>query len=1782
MFTIQLKKIYTNRNHYMDAGVLYKKRMSEDKTIDGNLKSLITEFLQEYYDKEVRNMNNDDKRSITINYSLIKEFNQDMADNLATSPEFWIKNAEKAIEDYDDNLDVEYPRILFKEYDKYAPSIRELRDKHIGKLVKVSGIVSKTTGILPKADVVAFECKRCGSFTRIKQPLDAKLEYPTVCSGEDCNNRSEQAFRLNVNQSDKINFKKIEIQEPPEDTKGGQTPESETFTAKGEIATNVTAGDNVEAIGVYRGSSQGDTSILRTYIHGNNIITEGQETEDIDIAEEEKEKIIELSQDPDIYDKLRKSTAPSLYGLEKEKDAIVYQLFSGVRKTKMDGTIRGDIHVLLCGDPGTGKSVKFSTYITLDGGIRKTIGDFVEEKMTNPTKDNDGDYVQELDGDIKVMAMDKDGEIEPRKVEAVWKKQVENCYKVTLADGRTIETSGTHPLFKTDGDAHIDQVKVKDINDGQFIAVPRSVSYDGDLKLNTKNISHKNGRSGIIIPDEWSEELAAFMGLIVGEGNINEDGIISITNQDEELLNIAREGFELFGINEYSEFIDRRSDSPVIRKTCKNLTEFFNDIDDEFINLSADKRIPNAIYSTPENIRKAFIRAYVDGEAHINTKVRKLEIPSISKELLQDLQQLLDTFGISSRVKNKTQNLNYNDTTDYKSYRLMIYGDSFRKYVDEIGFYSNRKIEQAELMKNACESNSNVDVIPNVGSVVKETRELLGMHQSDFSIPRTTVLGIENEGKNPNKETLQAMVVDMVDRLHVVRDVDYSEQQASLGTVDKVRDVLGMSKKALVTDGGSISPQMYNYHLNNNTNKVTDRSLELFDYVSDCLDEYYHEAHENLIRLESLAWGDIRWEKVESVEQVDYDDEWMYDLQVEGTHNYVANGIMSHNSQLLRYASKLSPRGIMTNGKGASSAGLCVGPDTHINYNGELVKISDLVQKDIINPVECPVAKEIDAHSRAYNLETGKIENADTTHMWRMPEQKAKKIQTKSGRELVVSGQTPLLIPTSSGLSWVKASKLSEGDKLSIQDDIDSISFSDDIDMTDFIEFDNELIDLSDSIRCRIKDELKDEFGTLRTAADELGFSEQFVYDSLNNRDIPYNKLARIEEFIDYELNISDINQVSLQNGTYFTLPNTLDKDLMWLIGMVIGDGNIIKDENRGLVRISNSSDYVLNRAKSIIKDKFNKDVCIEMGKDSRPNYIRLHSKTIQTMFENIGMVTQPKIDIELNSQIINHSHIKYLIQGYMDADGGVSMRKSGENSSDVIGCSSISESWIKQLRQILENKYNIHCHYRVRNSKGDINVTKDGNIIHSNYNKHVLDIRGRDFVKYVDTIGFSINSKMSKAKNISDSMVPQTKSIPVGNLLKESECTSSTYYNNTNRGSNPQLKTVNKIIRDVDISKDTHEIMTEYSNSDLMWETIDSIDTIETELYDLTTEHSSFIANGIVTHNTAAAVRDAEFGGDDKWTLKAGALVLADKGIACVDELDKMDSSDRSAMHEGLEQQTISVSKAGINATLKSRCTLLGAANPKEGRWNEYDPIAGQIDLEPALISRFDLIFAPTDKQSEEWDTKLADYILMTNHRGEQLEAGITPDSSSEEVVPEIPPELFRKYIAYAKKHCKPVINDEAMDKIREFYVNIRKQGGEEGTISITARKIEGLVRLTEAAAKIQLKDEANVKHAQKAINIVQASLEDVGYDKENGRYDVDMTETSQSTSQRDRRRLLREAIKDNEDEGEKGAPKKLIMEIMVDIHEFDRDTIEHDLNKLCRDGNELYEPTKNEYASM
>lgn len=255
----------------------------------------------------------------------------------------------------------------------------------------------------------------------------------------------------------------------------------------------------------------------------------------------------------------------------------------------------------------------------------------------------------------------------------------------------------------------------------------------------------------------------------------------------------------------------------------------------------------------------------------------------------------------------------------------------------------------------------------------------------------------------------------------------------------------------------------------------------------------------------------------------------------------------------------------------------------------------------------------------------------------------------------------------------------------------------------------------------------------------------------------------------------------------------------------------------------------------------------------------------------------------------------------------------------------------------------------------------------------------------------------------------------------------------------------------------------------------------------------------------TATAVKD-EF--DGRWTLEAGAMVLADMGILALDEIDKMNSHDRSSLHEAMEQQSLSVAKAGICATLLTRTSVLAAANPKLGRFDNYLPIAEQINMPPSLLSRFDLIYLVTDKPEKTHDSNLANHIISAHSTGTEILRAETenrePEISDTQVLPPIPPALMRKYIAYAKRII-PVLSDEAKEKLQRYFVSVRSEASEGKPVPITARQIEALIRLAEASARVRLSETVDERDADLVIQIVDQCLRKVAYDPKNGEFDAD-----------------------------------------------------------------------------
>ncbi|MEM2963393.1 MAG: minichromosome maintenance protein MCM [Candidatus Anstonellales archaeon] len=275
----------------------------------------------------------------------------------------------------------------------------------------------------------------------------------------------------------------------------------------------------------------------------------------------------------------------------------------------------------------------------------------------------------------------------------------------------------------------------------------------------------------------------------------------------------------------------------------------------------------------------------------------------------------------------------------------------------------------------------------------------------------------------------------------------------------------------------------------------------------------------------------------------------------------------------------------------------------------------------------------------------------------------------------------------------------------------------------------------------------------------------------------------------------------------------------------------------------------------------------------------------------------------------------------------------------------------------------------------------------------------------------------------------------------------------------------------------------------------------------------------------TASAERDEM--GEGGWTLKAGALVIASGGIGAIDEFDKIEESERAIMHEVMESQTISIAKAGIVAKFRAKTAILAAANPKMGRFDPGKPPGEQFDIPTTLLSRFDLIFPIIDIMDEEKDTKLAQHILKIHRKAAErsaLEEGDEKEREGEfkEEVSDpdqISQELLRKYISYARKEIRPVLTPEAENRLQDYYVQLRSQAKRSGGgVPITPRQIEGLIRMSEASAKIRLSEKVELQDAERAIRLMDWILHKVYTDRETGRIDIDIVTTGIPKSKRDK----------------------------------------------------------------
>ena len=309
----------------------------------------------------------------------------------------------------------------------------------------------------------------------------------------------------------------------------------------------------------------------------------------------------------------------------------------------------------------------------------------------------------------------------------------------------------------------------------------------------------------------------------------------------------------------------------------------------------------------------------------------------------------------------------------------------------------------------------------------------------------------------------------------------------------------------------------------------------------------------------------------------------------------------------------------------------------------------------------------------------------------------------------------------------------------------------------------------------------------------------------------------------------------------------------------------------------------------------------------------------------------------------------------------------------------------------------------------------------------------------------------------------------------------------------------------------------------------------------------------------TAAVVRDT----NGIFMLEAGATVLGDQGLVCIDEFDKMKAEDRSALHEVMEQQTASISKGGIVATLNARTSILAAANPMYGKYDPFKNITENVNLPVPLLTRFDLIHVIRDKPSKERDTKIAQHIINLH----------TPKGIDQKSL--IDSETLTKYLSYVKR-IDPKLTKEAEQKILDYYMKMRTVDAED-MITVTPRQLEGLIRMATARARLLLKTQVEEDDAERAIYLLQNMFENAGIDVNTGKVDLGVLQ-GRPRSEVSKMQLFMDVMQSLEGEHKTPVDEKQLVEELVKTGKYNDEEAKNFIRKMARDSS-IYESKPGHY---
>jgi len=868
----------------------------------------------------------------------------------------------------------------------------------------------------------------------------------------------------------------------------------------------------------------------------------------------------------------------------------------------------------------------------------------------------------------------------------------------------------------------------------------------------------------------------------------------------------------------------------------------------------------------------------------------------------------------------------------------------------------------------------------------------------------------------------------------------------------------------------------------------------------------------------------LDFDEVVSKEEVPAAEEWVYDLEVEDSHNFVTNGILSHNSQMLRYMSRLAPRGIYASGKSSSAAGLCVAPETTIIVNGRPVPIGEFVETRMKAPVEVKPSQweeRVDGQYRIATMSDMRQTQKKVLSMWRIktPSFLVELIES-SGMRLTLTPETKVWTkPDGVNEGWQKASDIREGQAILVRDPGSDVFRWSEVSSTgkksadlppfvyDLTVEDSHSFLANGFVVHNTAAAVKDDFGegrwTLEAGALVLadkGLASVDELDKMTDQDRSSMHEAMESQCYD------DRTEVLTKDGwKYFRHLQMGD----WMASLR-PDGTI--EYVRPTLYVEADYDSHLYQISSqqvdlAVTPNHNMYVSINKRADEfepfrlcRMDEIPLHKR--MKFKKNAVWIGEDADSFEL--PVIRHCDQDHAVEL-------VSVKKlKMDDWLEFMGYF-LSEGSIRSQKN---SPYGIQIAPAADSGKNE----KIGSCIERlgfgySYSRHGFEICDKQLATYLEPLERSPDKHVPR-----ELMGLSSRQL---RILLDAMILGGGRGND--RTEHVVYKTSSKRLAD-----DVQEIALKLGISANIKETspLRYASTLEGQEIRYTTPRyivSLMNGNGrnvnepSINTNSARHITKVPYKGK----------------IYCVEVPHHLLYVRRNGKPVWCGN-TVSVAKAGITATLQCRCSLLGAANPKYGRFEEHQYIADQINMPPALLSRFDLIFALTDKPSAEKDANITAHILKSHRRGQVRKyedpaalVGVDGEkilSDTTTMLPVFDRDFFRKYVAYSKK-INPVMNDEAVKLISDYYLKIRKQGeGEGASVPITARQLEAFVRLSEASARARLSRVVEADDAARAIRIVEYYLRKIA--GEGDKLDFDIIATGTSHSQREQIGILKKLI--------------------------------------------------------